>query len=116
MIHVPVKVHWNPTCEGKDSGKNCQKYVLNGKNFSSFLISFKYLTFRIFFRQGTMVMFPESDFYTAEEQMEAEEYMRLTPLYSYDIRNHNSNEMLRLMKITSKPKRFTRVWKILRRP
>ncbi|KZS05338.1 Uncharacterized protein APZ42_031499 [Daphnia magna] len=56
-------------------------------------------------RQCTTVMFPECDSYTAEEQMEAEEYMRLTPLDSYDTRNHNRNEMLRLMKITYQSRR-----------
>lgn len=62
-------------------------------------------SFRIFCRQCTTVMFPECDSYTAEEQMEAEEHMRLTPLDSYDTRNHNRNEMLRLIKITYQSRR-----------
>lgn len=46
--------------------------------------------------------------------------MRFTPLYSYDTRNHNRNEMLRLMNITYQIRRdfycvhlffiFTRDW------
>ncbi|KZS09759.1 Uncharacterized protein APZ42_025933 [Daphnia magna] len=57
-------------------------------------------------RQCTTVMFPECDSYTAEEQMEAEESMRLMPkLDSDDTRNHNRNEMLRLMKINYQSRR-----------
>ncbi len=50
-------------------------------------------------------MFPECDSYTADERMEAEEYMRLTPLDSNDKRNNNRNEMLRLMKLTYQSRR-----------
>ncbi len=48
----------------------------------------------------TTVMFPECDSYAEDQQMEVEEYIRLTPLDSNATRNNNQNEMLRFMKIT----------------
>ncbi|KAK4037887.1 hypothetical protein OUZ56_029913 [Daphnia magna] len=74
--------------------KGSMESYMRGKSFR------KLLSDKRTKRQCTTVMFPECDSYTAEEQMEAEEHMRLTHLDSYDTRNHNRNEMLRLIKIT----------------